>query len=479
MLLRESREIKKIKRDVMSLLNNTFEITITDYSKKGHGLAFLSLGEGQTPIQVEVPSTSVGDHLEVALAKHKKGLYRGKLLKIVRASHLRTQPRCEHAHICGGCSWQHIDYQSQISQKEKAVQAFAESFPGAVFYPIIPATSPWHYRNKMEFSFSENQEGEKFLGLVKTHSRGKVINLNQCHLVSPWFIQVTQKVIDWWNTRSLKSFHPPSGKGTLRTLTVREGMRTGKKMIFLTISGDHEYFVTRPDLTSFKRAILQVLPEDNPSIYIRIHKAEKNRPTTFYEIHLHGPDCLHEMLYIRGRAVHFHISPASFFQPNTLQAEKLYERALDFAAPNASMRIYDLYAGCGSIGMIFAPFVKKVLGIEQCAHAVCDAKVNIATNQLDNVTMMCGNVGDLLSEEMLLHADLIILNPPRSGLDTMAMKQLLRIQCKKLIYISCNLLTHSKNILELTQHGYRLKAIQPIDQFPHTPHIEMISLLEK
>ncbi len=458
----------------------TFEIRITDYSKKGHGTAFMPLREGAAPIQVEVPSTSVGDQVEIALTKQKKGgLRRAKLVRVVRGSDVRTEARCAHAKLCGGCSWQHIDYPSQLSQKEKWVQNQFSHFSNAVFHPIIPATPFWRYRNKMEFSFSESKEGEKFLGLIKTYSRKQVMNLDQCHLVSPWFIQVTRAVIDWWKASSLHSFHPPSERGTLRTLTLREGMRTGKKMVFLTISGNHEYFVKNSDLMGFKQAILQALPGEDPTIYVRIQQAKKNRPTTFYEIHLHGPNSLHETLHINGRAVHFYISPASFFQPNTLQAEKLYKKVLSLASPHPSMRIYDFYAGCGSIGMVFAPFVKKVLGIEQCAYAVCDAKVNIAANKLDNVTVLCGDVGDILSEEIRRPADLVILNPPRSGLDKLAIEQLAQLGCKKIIYISCNMFTQSKNILELTRYGYRLQSIQPIDQFPHTPHIEIISLLEK
>ena len=459
-------------------MKKTFDLVITDYSKKGHGIAFLQHQQDQSPVKVEVVSTVVGDHLKIELGKRKKGIYQGELLKLTKASSERVQPRCEYAGLCGGCSWQQLDYSAQLRQKEKNIHRIFESFLDTVFYPIIPCSDPWKYRNKMEFSFSENKAGEKFLGLIQTHSRMKVLSLNSCHLTSPWFIQVTQATRDWWETRSLRAFHPPSGRGSLRTLTVREGKRTGKKMIFLTVSGDHEHFVKQSDLATFKDAILGALPGEDPSIYLRIHKAEKGRLTTFYEMHLHGPDALHEELYVRGKTFHFNISPASFFQPNTFQAEKLYERALDLVDPDKSMRVYDLYAGCGSIGMVFAPFVQKVIGVELCAYAVCDAEVNLKANKLKNMKMIRGDVGEVLSEFQLI-ADLVLINPPRLGLDPTALKHLLRLSPQKILYISCNPVTQCKNILELAQHGYKLKAVQPVDQFPHTPHIENISYLEK
>ena len=462
-----------------SILNRIFRLKVTDYSKKGHGLAFLEVEKGKTPVKVEIPSAALGEHLGVKIEKRKRGgEYQAKILEIIEASDVRILPRCEHANSCGGCSWQHIEYRSQLEQKEKKIHALFGSIPCVFFHPIIPCENPWHYRNKMEFSFSEDKSGKKFLGLVETFSRRKVLNLNHCHLVSSWFIEIRQAVFEWWNRRSLKPFHPPSGTGSLDSLTLREGVRTGQRMVTLNISGDQDHFVKKTDLTTFKQAILHVSPKEKTSIYLRIRRAEKNRPTTFYEMHLHGPDALHETLVIKGKPFHFRISPDSFFQPNTLQAEKLYEKALDLAHPNGSMRVYDLYAGCGSIGMIFAPFVKKVLAIEQSAYAVCDAKVNIQFNQIDNMNIVCADVKETLSK-FSLSADLIIVDPPRSGLDQAIIEQLLVIRPKKILYISCNPFTQSENIFTLIEHGYQLKAIQPVDQFPHTPHIETISLLEK
>lgn len=457
----------------------SYDLIITHYSKKGHGLASITREKERVPIKVEVVSSVVGDRLNVSLGKRKKGTYSASLLEILTPSKERVEPRCEHAGTCGGCSWQQLSYKAQLRQKEKSIASLFAPFKADRVRPIIPCNPIWQYRNKMEFSFSQNLAKDKFLGLIIARSQGKVLNLNECHLTSPWFTEILTAVRSWWERVDLAAYHPPSGKGTLRTLTLREGKKSQNKMILLTVSGDHDHFLNRAQLTSFKEAVLNALPkEENPSIFLSIHRAEKGQISTSYEMHLHGPTTLLETLEIQNRPFHFHISPASFFQPNAFQAETLFETALALAKPRPHMRIYDLYAGCGTLGMIFAPFVKKVMGIELCPYAVCDAQTNIKANHLTNCTMIRGDIGELLPE-FELKPDLAIVDPPRPGLTPSAIKNLIRLNPHAILYISCNPATQAGNISTLTQNGYHLLDIQPIDQFPHTPHIENICYLEK
>lgn len=458
-------------------MNKEFDLTITHYSKKGHGIAPLQRQNDQPPVKVEVVSGVIGDHLKISLGKRKKGTYSGSLLSVLKPSKQRVAPRCEHAGECGGCSWQQLSYGAQLKEKETTIKTLFEPLlETATLHPIIPCETPWAYRNKMEFSFSQNKEGERFLGLMIARSRGKVLNLNTCHLTASWFTDVLKATLAWWKESGLEAYFPPANRGTLRTLTLREGKRTGKKMILLTISGNHEYFIKRSHLNAFKEALLKALPNEEPSIFLRIHQAEKGRATTFYEMHLHGPDSLHEILIVNGHSTHFHISPSSFFQPNTFQAEKLFERALEIVQPTKDMRVYDLYAGCATLGALFSPYVKKVMSIELCPYAVCDAQTNIEVNKLTNLKMIQGDVGQVLND-FQLSADLAIVDPPRSGLDDKALQHLLRLSPQKILYISCNPATQVENILKLTAQGYQLTNIQPVDQFPHTPHIENISYL--
>jgi len=379
-----------------------------------------------------------------------------------------------HAGMCGGCSWQQKSYAAQLQTKQTRLE---ELFPIKPL-PMIPCEHPWHYRNKMEFSFSQNKKGERFLGLIIARSRGHVLNLEECHLTSSWFTDVLKATHAWWEKNGLLAYHAHSDTGTLRTLTLREGKRTGDKMVFLTISGNHNYFISRAQLNTFEEAVRAALPNDNPSIFLRIQRTCKGKPTEYYEMHLGGPEWIKESLNVNEREIPFHISPASFFQPNTLQAEKLYSRVLELAEPKSTDTVFDLYCGTGTLGIIFAPYVRRVVGIELCPYAVCDAKVNISVNELSNVTIRNGDVGTVLAQYSET-PDLCIVDPPRSGLDPTALKHLTLLAPKKILYISCNPATQSENISMLVQHGYQLKCIQGIDQFPHTPHIENIAILIK
>ena len=452
-------------------------VTITAYSKKGHGLAFLEESQGKVRRQVEIVSGVIGDRLKVVLSRRRKPFLKGTLLEILVPSKDRVPPRCCHARVCGGCTFQEVAYSAQIAYKEKSVKTlFMPFLKKGLFHSILFAPNPWHYRNKMEFSFSQNKDKEKFLGLMMTHSKGKVLNLETCFLASSWFVEVLKACRSWWQTNDLTAYHPPSGRGCLRTLTLREGKRTHQKMIILTISGNHEDFLQGIHLKTFTKTVLALFPKENPSLFLRIQHTEKNQPTRFYEMHLHGEGLLKEFLSIKKRFYTFYLSPASFFQPHPFQAEKLYEKALELAELNPSMRVYDLYAGGAVLGILVASYVRKVISIEICPSAICDARVNIEANHVSNLHLIQGDVEEVL-KEFQLSADLVILDPPRTGLGRKVIVELLRLKPKKILYISCNPFTQKEDIERLIKGGFYLKDFIPIDQFPHTPHLETLALL--
>lgn len=451
-----------------------YQIKIQKYSKRGHGLGTLKKTPDSPEAPAEVVGTVIGDTAHVELGKKKKRIYSTTLKEIIVPSSDRVAARCKHVGTCGGCTWQQKSYEAQLKTKE----AHIETLFGEKSLPIIPAKEPWHYRNKMEYTFSQNKEGDKYLGLIIARSKGRVLNLEECHLTSPWFIEVLKSVRAWWQESSLLAYHTYSDRGTLRTLTLREGKRTGEKMAFLTISGNPDFMIHKTALEGFKQAVLEALPGENPSIFLRIQRIAKGTPTTFYEMHLDGPDLIEETLSVKGKELRFKISPDSFFQPNPLQAEKLYTRALELAEPKATDTVFDLYCGTGTLGIVFAPYVKEVIGIELNPYAICDGELNIAANELLNITLKKGDVGALL-KQVETPPDLAIIDPPRSGLDPTALKHLVRLSPKKILYISCNPTTQAQNISVLKEAGYALKALQPVDQFPHTYHLENIAILQK
>ncbi len=377
---------------------------------------------------------------------------------------------CLHVPDCGGCTSQQIPYPEQLRHKQAEIEKIFTPFNVPVA-PIIPCKDPWRYRNKMEFSFSQNKAGDRYLGLILRKSRGKVFNLQECLISPSWMSEALQRVRSWWESTPLSAFNFRNGQGTLRTLTLREGRRTKGRMAMLTVSGDPRFALTRTQLEGFVKA----MNDPYMSIFLRVQQAIPGRPTQFYEMHLGGPDHITEQLHLQGRTLTFKISPTSFFQPNTEQAEVLYNQAIEIANMSPNSTVYDLYCGTATLGMAFALKAQQVIAVELNPHAVFDAKANAEVNQISNIDIQCGDVGKLLSEAALLQPDLAIVDPPRPGLDSLALAALKRLQPQHILYVSCNPITQAQNLAELSE--YQIIYVQPVDQFPHTPHIENIVLL--
>lgn len=377
---------------------------------------------------------------------------------------------CIHFPGCGGCTLQHLSYADQLQQKQEQIKAYFAFAPESI-RPIIACKDPWRYRNKMEFSFSQNKAGEKFLGLILKKSRGKVFHLHECLLCSSWFSETVAQVRLWWESTPLFAYNFRSGQGTLRSLTLREAQKTGQRLVMLTVSGNSTFAPHRDHLASFVKAI------DDPdcSIFLRIQQCIPGTPTQFYEIHLSGPTHIEEELVVQGQTLRFKISPTSFFQPNTFQAEILYTQALELVHLTPQSHLFDLYCGTATLGMSMASHVKKVTAIELNPHAVFDAKANAELNHISNLEVICGDVGKVLEKYPKISCDLAIIDPPRAGLDPLALAQLALLNPSQILYISCNPETQAQNIAQLK--GYTVKVVQPVDQFPHTAHIENLVVL--
>lgn len=437
------------------------EASVKGFSLKGYGIAE----------DVEIAHTVPGDRILFELTRKKRLPKKGRLLEVLEPSPDRVKPRCAHASMCGGCCWQQMAYPAQLKQKELRVR---EAF-GRDPEPILPCDHPFGYRNKMEFTFSENRGGQRYLGLMIAQAEPYVFNLTECHLTSPWFADVLSSVRTWWESSGLKAYYPPADTGSLRYLTIREAVRTQQKMVILNVSGNPDFALTREQLDSFKAAV-----PNGISLFLRIHQTKKGRPTQFFEMHLSGPDHIVEELHLKNGPLSFKISPISFFQPNTYSAEKLYDTALSMLPEAAT--VFDLYCGTGTLGMAASQRAKRVVGIELSPESVIDAEENLSRNKISNMVIHQGDVGKvltrLMAEPTFTRPDAVIVDPPRAGLDPLALHHLKVLLPKTIIYISCNPLTQAENVKELVKAGYELKKLQPVDQFPHTYHIENIALLQ-
>jgi 23S rRNA (uracil1939-C5)-methyltransferase len=468
------------------------EILIDQFSKKGNGVGTFTRSDGKDCV-TEVPFTMPGDKIVATPFKKKGGVYLSRLENILEPAKERVSPpRCVHFSVCGGCRWQHLTYEKQLQEKEASIRdAFAALLPGGIHVRPIIASEPWAYRNKMEFSFSSDAAKNKYLGLIIDSSRGKVLNLTECHLVNSWFLEALKATRSWWQESELEAYHMHHNTGSLRTLILREGITTGDRLAMLTVSGNPEFALNKKQLESFVKAIRESVEPQAPahlSIFLRIQQIAKGQETNFYEMQLDGPDHIRETLNIQPNAskepvtLNFEVSPSAFFQPNTRQAEKLYSIALQLAEIPKNGIVYDLYCGTGTLGICAAKSAKQVIGIELSPESSLDARTNLSLNGLDNISIKTGSVDEVLKEmqkEKFPSPDLVVIDPPRAGLDTKALQQLIQLNSPKILYISCNPATQAKNVAELIKQGYEITAIQPVDQFPQTVHIENIVVLSK
>jgi 23S rRNA (uracil1939-C5)-methyltransferase len=459
-------------------VSNFSSLKIVSLSSKGRGLT--------EDKKFEVIGALPQEEVVVSIGPKRKKKRLCTLQEVVTSSAARVEPRCSHVPACGGCSLQQMDYFAQLEHKDGAIQEIFTSLiekEGAKLHPILGCEDPWRYRNKMEFSFSQNRAGEKFLGLMLAGASGKVLNLKECYLVSKWFTAVRDAVFQWWEEEELLAYHFRSNGGHLRTLTVREAKQGVGKMVMLTVSGNPEYAVKREKLQRLVKALQQVTGDEHLSIFVQVQQIGKGRPTQFFEMLLFGPDHITERLDVevggKMASLNFKISPTSFFQPNTKQAELLYSRGLEMLTHLKGATLFDLYCGSATIGLSAAALAKEVVGIELNPHSVFDAQWNAEVNGIENFSIYRGDVGAVLKKEGLKCPDVVVVDPPRVGLSAEALALVGALGAKEILYISCNPKTQVDNVEALTQKGYRLKAIQPVDQFPHTPHIENICLLQK
>ncbi len=364
---------------------------------------------------------------------------------------------CAHFKSCGGCTSQDLPYALQAEQKEESIRLlFGRTSP------LIKAPSPWRYRNKMEYSFGY-VKGILTLGLYK--KRGEIEDLHECLIAPLWFMEIVEIVRQWGQEHGLKSYYPRRDRGHLRTLTLRE-TRKGR-MAILTISGHPDYTLS----SEAQADLLQRLPP--LSFFICTQVLKKKEPTQFILQHLAGDAQIEEVFTVvmpsgESQSFSFFLEPLAFLQPNIPQAEKLYAKALELAAIKPHETVLDLYCGMATLSHFASLLAHEVIGIEINPAAIKSAEKNITYNNRCNLRVIEGDA------TCLPKADIVFVDPPRTGLSADTIAALIALKPSRIIYISCNPLTQHKDMEAL---GYRTDAIQPVDQFPQTPHIENIVLL--
>jgi len=447
------------------------------------GKAIAHAGE----LVVFVEGALPGDTARVKIIKKKKNFAEARAIEILSPSPDRISPQCMHFGACGGCKWQHLAYTAQCEWKRTHV---AESFEhigelhSIPVLPTIPCAQQFYYRNKMEFSFStsrwrvENDINEKnddgfTLGLHVPNNYAKVLHIEQCLLQSENSNLVLRSVRNFIRANGLTVYNNKLHEGYLRFLTIRDSKKTGDMMVNIVTSED------KPDIMEM---FTQHLVKECPFITTVVN----NINTRLAQIAFGESEKVYVGEgFIRERigVLEFVISANSFFQTNTKQAEILYSTAKDFGDFRREDVVWDLYCGTGTIAMYVADAVQKVIGVEQTASAIADAKRNAEHNKISNVEFICGDVKETLlqSKSGVQHInfpDCVIIDPPRSGMHPDVVKELLNVAPERIVYVSCNPATQARD-LKILSEKYAIEKVQPVDMFPHTYHIEAVAKLTK
>jgi 23S rRNA (uracil1939-C5)-methyltransferase len=413
-----------------------------------------------------------GDLVRAKVTKVKRGFAEATAQAVLEPSPNRVEAPCPHFGVCGGCRFQSLAYDVQVAAKEQQVRD-ALSRIGRIeappLEPIVPAASLYHYRNKLEYSFTDTEEGVA-LGFHRAGRWDEVIGIDVCLLTTELGNRIREAVRDWAREERLPAYSQATGEGYLRHLVVREGRNSAQvQVVLVTAPGERfetGYFVDvlrrSPEVRSIHWAI-----NDTP--------AEKTSlPTQL----LWGEEAIEELIL----GLRFRVRPNAFLQTNTEMAERLYELVRAAAKLEGGERVFDLYCGTGTIGLSLAGLAGEVWGLEISEESVACAIENAELNGIGNAHFFAGNVGQAI-EELVEEAgvpDLVVVDPPRAGLAGKALRRLGAIRAPRVVYVSCNPTTLASDLKVLREDfGYELRSCRALDMFPHTPHVESVSLLER
>ena len=444
-----------------------------------------AIGKTEEGRVVFIPYVAPGDIVDARVVKKRKNYLEAEAIAIKSDSEYRVEPKCEHFTRCGGCKWQHLQYDQQLIYKQNEVlenlKRIGEINP-EIIEPIMASETIYHYRNKMEFSFSDSrwiekeeiESGETFdrrgLGFHKPGMWDKIIDLNHCYLQGEPSNRIRNFCKEEGISQELEFFNPRNRTGALRTLMIRNTL-AGDLMVLIQF-----YEASKIQIERYLSTIADKFPEITSLLYVINQKGND----TLYDqdiIVFKGKDHIEETM----ESLRFKIDAKSFYQTNSAQALRLYEVARDFAELSGDELVYDLYTGTGTIAQFIAQKAKYVVGVEAVPEAIEKAKENAVINNIDNISFEVGDMKNVFNDEFIERhgkADVVITDPPRDGMHADVVAQLLKLAPKKIVYVSCNSATQARD-LKLLSEQYRVVRSRAVDLFPQTHHIENVVLLIK
>lgn len=465
--------MKKIPADKKFLQN----IPVIDIAEEGKGVG------KSDDLVIFIEKAVPGDIVDIELLRRKKKFYEAKIQNLVKPSEHRADPFCSHFGVCGGCKWQHLNYEAQLLFKQKSVSDALQRLAKvdvSGMEPILGSAESRYYRNKLEYTFSDKrwltdedmqQRDSMEMNALGYHIPGrfdKIIDIDHCYLQADPSNEVRNKVREYAIKAGISFYNLKNHEGALRNLIIRTSS-TGDLMVIVVFA-----YADQKQIDGLMNFLAGEFKTIQSLLYIINHK--KNDTIFDQDIHVFsGSDHIFENM----DGLKFKIGPKSFYQTNSRQAFELYKIARDFAGFKGDELVYDLYTGAGTIANFIAGKVSKVIGIEYVPTAIEDAKINSEINGISNTLFFAGDMKDILNEDFINNhgkPDVVITDPPRAGMHADVIKRLLEMETAKIVYVSCNAATQARDIT-LLDEKYEVSRIKPVDMFPHTQHVENVVLL--
>ena len=467
------------KKKPFPILEN---ITITDVAAEGKSLT--RVGD----MVIFVPFAVPGDVVDLQIKKKKHIYCEAEVVRFIKYSNVRATPLCQHFGICGGCKWQNLPYEEQLKAKQKQVHDQLTRI-GKVqlpdFEPIMGSVKTFEYRNKLEFGCCNKRwltreqvaSGFKYdnmngIGFNITGAFDKILPIEKCWLMDDLHNRIRNNIRDYAFEHGLKFFDLRAQTGLLRDIIIRNS-NTGEWMVIIQFHYDESGDETRA--LELLQHVADSFPEITALMYVNNQKCNDTIGDQDVIV-FKGNDHIYETM----EDLKFKVGPKSFYQTNTDQAYHLYCVARNFAQLTGDETVYDLYTGTGTIANFVAHKAKKVVGIEYVPEAIEDAKVNSQVNGIDNTSFFAGDMKDILTDDFIAEhgqPDVIITDLPRAGMHPDVIKVIMNAAPKRIVYVSCNPATQARD-LQLLDPLYKVAKVQPVDMFPHTPHVENVVLLE-
>lgn len=453
--------------------NDIFQVKIEDISDTGEGIGKT---DGFTWF---IKDAVIGDVVEAKVMKTKKSYGFARLIQVVEPSFCRVEPRCGVARQCGGCQLQAMRYEEQLRFKESKVRNNLQRIGGLEdinMYPIIGMEEPWRYRNKAQFPFGRNKDGKIITGFYagRTHA---IIESDDCLLGVEENQPILECIRAHMRQYRIRPYDEESHTGLVRHVLIRKGFKTGEMMVCLVINGSVKQMKAVDVLVD---KLVHLFDGNDGvrmvSISCSINTEKTNVIMGKDIVSLYGPGYITD--YIGN--VQYRISPLSFYQVNPIQTEKLYGTALEYAGLTGEETVWDLYCGIGTISLFLTQKAKYVYGVEIVPQAIDDARANATLNGIKNVEFFVGKAEEVLPEQYeknQIYADVIVVDPPRKGCDSVCLDTIVKMGPKRVVYVSCDSATLARDVKYLGERGYRVEKVRAVDMFPGSVHVETVVLL--